>query len=122
MPSQRGEIYRPLRRRRHSANHDHKLSMSRSAACRFGSSSGNLAKFTAILRASSSLILIKVQICQPCFKWRSKSKKNAPLSRHDLDNQIRNRRPETSSKELLEACVAFAMGLTFVIGLKSAPR
>src|SRR6516164_10865076 len=67
----------------------------------------------AIRRASSGLILIKVQICQTCFKWRSKSKKNAPLSRDDLDNQIRNRRPGSSSKDLLEACVAFAYGAYF---------
>ena len=27
--------------------------------------------FAAIRRASSTLILIKVPICQPCFKWRT---------------------------------------------------
>ena len=75
------------------------------------------------------LILIKVQICQSCFKWRSKSKKNAPLSRDDLDNPKPTTRiwlglvmrlwPDSlSSKDLLEACVAFAMGLALVIAFR----
>src|SRR5262245_59997436 len=35
----------------------------------------------------------RLPFCKQCFKWRSKGKKNASLSRDDLDNQIRNRRP-----------------------------
>jgi hypothetical protein len=58
-----------------------------------------LAILAAIRRASSSLILIKVQICQTVLQWRSKYASMDSLS----------------SKDLLEACVAFAVGLTFVI-------